>query len=81
MPFSEEEKRQRKNQRQREYARRTGYAANKKYAAKHPEKSVVIAFKLQRSKDDDVIDRIGNAENKAEYLRMLVRRDIEENPQ
>ena len=79
MPFSEEERRLRKNQRQRDYAKRTGYASNKRYDATHPEKSAVIAFKLQRPKDDDVIERINSIENKAEYLRMLVRRDIEEN--
>lgn len=80
MPFSEEEKRLRKNQRQRDYAKRTGYAANRRYDAAHPEKSAVIAFKLQHPKDDDIIERINGVENKAEYLRMLVRRDIEENP-
>ena len=79
MPFSEEERRLRKNQRQREYAKRTGYASNRRYDAAHPEKRAVIAFKLQRPKDDEVIERINSMENKAEYLRMLVRRDMEEN--
>lgn len=74
-----EEARLRKNERQREYAKRTGYAANKRYAESNPAKSVTIGFRLQHPKDDDVIERIQSIENKSDYLRRLVRMDINKN--
>ena len=77
MPFTEEEKRQRKNQRQREYAKRSGYAANNRYAASHPDKSVAIAVRLQRPKDDDIIEYMSTIKNKADFFRRIVREEIE----
>ena len=74
-----EEARQRKNARQREYAKRTGYAANRRYEENNPEKSVQIQLKLQRPKDDDVIEKLQSVENRADYIRRLVREDIATN--
>ena len=72
-----EEARLRKNERQLEYAKRTGYAANKRYEANNPDKGVQIKLKLQRPRDDDVIEKLMTVEKRADYIRRLVRNDIE----
>ena len=76
MPFTEEEKRERKNARQREYARRTGYMSNNKYNKEH---SVSFAFKLYDTKDGAIIDYLNAIPNKASYLKELVKKDMREN--
>lgn len=75
MPFTEEEKRERKNARQREYNKKTKYAAQRKY---DKENAVQIAIRFYTPSDDDVIERIRSVENKTDYIRQLIRKDIEE---
>jgi len=73
MPFTEEEKRERKNARQREYARRTGYEANNKYNKAHT-RSITIRFGLET--DADILERLDAIENKSGYIKELIRRDM-----
>ena len=73
MPFSEEEKRARKNARQREYARRTGYAANAKYNKEH---GTSVCFRLFSPQDDDVLEHLRSVPSKAGYIKELIREDM-----
>lgn len=76
MPFTEEEKRERKNARQKEYEKRTNYAANAKY---NKERGTSVAFRLFTPQDDDVLEKLNSVPSKAGYIKELIRRDIENN--
>ena len=73
MAFTEEEKRQRKNERQREYAKRTGYAAQSKY---NKERSKSVNIRLFLPQDADILDKLESVESKAGYIKELIRADI-----
>ena len=72
-----EEMRERKNAAQREYAKRSGYASNKKYNEKNTK---VYTFRVVVNTENDIIERLDKKENKAGYIKSLIRADIEKNP-
>lgn len=76
--YTEEEARERKNARQREYAKRTGYAANNKY---NKEKTKTYAFRCSLNSDEDIIEWLNRRENKAGYIKRLIRDDIQKETQ
>ncbi|MGN0504384.1 MAG: hypothetical protein ACI4HJ_04980 [Ruminococcus sp.] len=71
--FTEAEARERKNARQREYAKRTGYAASAKYEKDHVKRYVV---KLVDNTDQELIDWLEKQDNKAGYIKGLIRDDF-----
>lgn len=71
--YTDEEARLRKNIRQREYEKRTGYAATSKYLKEHS-KSFAMRF---LESDMDLYDWLDKQENKAGYIKELIRRDME----
>ena len=73
MPYSEEEKRQRKNANQREYARRTGYAATAKSQKKN---SKTVLLRFYYNTEQDVLDYLESQENKSGYIKNLIREDM-----
>jgi hypothetical protein len=72
--YTEEEARERKNARQREYAKRTGYAANNRY---NREKTKTYTFRCSEKYDEDIIEWLNGHENKAGYIKQLIRDDIQ----
>ena len=74
MPFTDEEKRLRKNARQREYAKRTGYAAAIRSNQKNT-KTINLRFTI--SKESDILDFLATKENVSGYLKSLIRKDME----
>lgn len=72
--FTEEEARERKNARQREYAKRTGYASSKKYEKDNVKRYVV---KLVVNTEQDIIDWLEEQDNKAGYIKNLIKEDME----
>lgn len=73
MPFTEEERRARKNARQREYAKRTGYAATIKSNKKNT-KLINIRFIL--SSEGDMLEFLSSKENVSGYIKSLIRQDM-----
>ncbi len=71
-----EEARERKNERQREYAKRTGYAANRKY---DKEQTKSIAIRFMKNTESDLLAWIELQENKAGYIKSLIREDMKRN--
>lgn len=74
--FTEEEARERKNARQREYAKRTSYASSTKYEKDNVKRYVV---KLVVNTEQDIIDWLEKQDNKAGYIKELIREDIKRN--
>ena len=70
--YTDEEARQRKNQRQREYAKRTGYASQNKYN-KQNTKTINIRLGVN---DIDILEHLDKKNNKAGYIKELIRKDI-----
>ena len=70
--FTEEEARERKNARQREYAKRTSYASSTKYEKDNVKRYVV-------NTEQDIIDWLEKQDNKAGYIKELIREDIKRN--
>lgn len=86
MALSEEEKQERKNARQREYAKRTGYAAQKAYQQRtgyeanyksNKKNTKMFGLRLSYSADGDMIDYLDGLENKNDYIRGLIRADMQ----
>lgn len=71
--YTEEEARERKNARQREYAKRTGYASSVKYEKNNVKRYVV---KVIVNTEKDIIDMLESQDNKAGYIKQLIREDI-----
>lgn len=71
--YTDEELRQRKNARQREYAKRTHYVANTR-SLKNTTKRYVI--NVVKSTESDIIERLEQEDNKAGYIKRLIREDI-----
>ena len=74
--YTDEEARERKNARQREYAKKTGYAANMKYEKNNIKRYVI---KLSINTDKDIIDELENKDNKAGFIKQLIRDEIKKN--
>lgn len=74
--YTEEEARERKNARQREYAKRTNYAANNRYIKEKTKRYVIQVF---FSTESDIFNRLEQEENKAGYIKRLIREDIQRN--
>ncbi len=72
--YTEEEARERKNARQREYAKKTGYAANAKYLKEHTKRYVI---NVGLNTEQDIYERLEQKDNKAGYIKQLIRDDIE----
>lgn len=73
--YTEEEARERKNARQREYQKRTNYASVNRY---HRERGKTISFKAFMPQDNDIIEWMEKQENKAGYLKTLIRNDMKQ---
>ncbi len=71
--YTEEEARQRKNARQREYAKKTGYAANAKYLKENTKRYVI---NVGKKTEQDIYEKLEEEENKAGYIKKLIRADI-----
>lgn len=71
-----EEARLRKNARQREYAKRTGYSSNYNYVKNNTK---TYTFKFVINTDADIIEQLEKQDNKAGYIKRLIREDIEKN--
>ena len=65
-----------KNEIQRDYELRTNYQAQKKY---HQQHGRVITFRVFAPQDNDIIERYESIPHKAEYIKDLIRADIEKN--
>lgn len=74
--YTEEEARERKNARQREYEKRTGYAAKLKYTKEKTKRYVIEVIK---STESDIYEKMEKQDNKAGYIKALIREDIEKN--
>lgn len=61
---------------QREYAKRSGYAANKKYNKEKVKRYVVNCM---INTEQDLIAHLEKQENKAGYIKKLIREDMENN--
>ena len=68
-----EELRAAKNSRQQQYAKRTNYAANNKY---NKTSTKVYTFRCMNTTDVDIIAYLDSLENKAGYIKELIRADI-----
>lgn len=73
MPISDEAK-QKKREYQKEYEKRTRYASQNKYQ-KNNAKSIM--FRMYTAKDADLIEWFDKQPKKHEYLRNLIRADME----
>lgn len=62
---------------QREYEKRTGYAAQQKYEKENARRYVI---KVIPKTESDIYARLEAQENKAGYIKSLIRKDIEQNP-
>lgn len=58
---------------QREYAKKTDYAAQKKYNAENL-KRLNVQFNINT--DEDIIAKLDSVDNKAAYIKQLIRNDI-----
>lgn len=67
----------RKNERQKAYSIKTNYASQKKYHDAHRDIYKMLGFKLSTSKDGDIFEHVDKQPNKADYIRRLIRADIE----
>lgn len=74
MALTDEERRERKNARQREYAKRTGYAAQAKSQKKTQK---MFGVKFSYATDGDLIEFLENMKNRNDYIRQLVRADMQ----
>lgn len=61
---------------QREYEKRTNYAAQTKYIK---EKTKRYVFNCVFNTEQDMIDFLDGKENKAGYIKELIRKDMQEN--
>lgn len=59
---------------QKEYAKRTNYASQNKY---HKEKTKSIAIRLFMATEMDIIEKLDSVDNKAGYIKKLIREDIQ----
>lgn len=71
-----EEKKEKKNAWQREYAKTAGREKREKYMKEH---SKSVAFRLFLPQDNDMALFLETKENKAGYIKDLIRADIEKN--
>ena len=76
VPLTEEEKRERKNARQKNYEKETGYAAINKY---NKERTKSYAIRFFMATEQDLIDYLESQDNKAGYIKKLIREDMEKN--
>ena len=53
------------------------YSAQERYHAKNRQ-TITIAF--MKSTEQDILDRLDSAPNKAGYIKQLIREDIKNNP-
>lgn len=58
---------------QKEYEKRTGYEAQNKYLK---ENSVSFTMKLFPRTEGDIVERLNQQDNKAGYVKRLIREDI-----
>ena len=58
---------------QKDYEKRTNYEAQKKY---HKEKTIPFSMRLFPATESDIIDRLNQQDNKAGYVKSLIRDDI-----
>lgn len=63
-----------KQETQREYEKRTNYAAQNKYLK---EKSKRYVIQAMISTESDIISKLESVDNKAGYIKRLIRDDIE----
>lgn len=63
-----------KQETQRDYERRTGYAAQNKYLKEKSKRYVIQAMFATES---DIISKLDSVDNKAGYIKRLIREDIE----
>ncbi len=61
---------------QREYAKRSGYAAN---ARSNKKNTKVYTLRISYNIDPDIIEELEKQENKAAYLKRLIREEIKKN--
>lgn len=71
--LTEEERKQRKNERQKEYAKKTKYAANARSNQKNT-RTVNLRFSINT--ESDILDYLDTKENKAGYIKELIRKDM-----
>lgn len=62
---------------QREYEKRTNYAAQQKYNKENTKRYVINVVPKTES---DIFERLEAQENKAGYIKALIRQDIKNNP-
>jgi len=77
MAFTEEERRQRKNERQRRYYRENADKAQQYANEYNKTKMKSYAFRFSYKEDQDIIDFLESIDNKTDYIRRLIRADIE----
>ena len=77
MAFTDEERRQRKNERQRRYYRENADKAQQYANEYNKTKMKSYAFRLSYKEDRDIIDYLDSLENKTDYIRQLIRDDME----
>ena len=58
---------------QKDYERRTGHAAINKY---NKEKTVTLSIRLMKNTEADLIEYIEKQQNKAGYIKKLIREDM-----
>lgn len=75
-PEKAEEERLKKLARQKKYEKESGYAAKNKYLEKNTK---AFCFRFMSESDADVIAKINSVPNKADYIRKLIRADLEKN--
>lgn len=65
-----------KNEIQREYEKRTRYAAQRKFDR---ENTKSFTFRFMKKTESDLIEKLESVENKAGYIKKLIRDDISKN--
>lgn len=53
--------------------------ASRKHDDYHRRAMRVVALRFHKRSDKDILDRIDSQANKTDYIRQLIRKDIEEN--
>lgn len=74
--YTDEEAKERKRASQREYAKRKGYDKQAEYLKENTKR---ITFKLFTPTEDDIIAHLETKDNKAGYIKDLIRADMEKN--
>ena len=54
--------------------------AQKRAKARYDKTTKAIVLRLRRGADADIIERLESVPQKTEYLRRLIRQDIQDNP-